>query len=84
LAKALGVRAVPDVNDGSSVGSFLNLCRQHKLDPGPGPHTSIKLYDTLVEHFLESQCVQPTFLLHFPQAMSPLARQHRTLVRHHP
>jgi lysyl-tRNA synthetase class 2 len=32
----------------------------------------------LVGHFLEEQCVNPTFICDHPQVMSPLAKGHRS------
>lgn len=33
----------------------------------------------LVGHFIEEQCVNPTFITHHPQLMSPLAKWHRSV-----
>lgn len=33
--------------------------------------------DKLISHFIEPQCVHPTFLYNHPQCMSPLAKSHR-------
>lgn len=33
----------------------------------------------LVGHFIEEQCVNPTFIIHHPQIMSPLAKWHRSI-----
>lgn len=32
----------------------------------------------LVDHFLEEQCVNPTFIINHPEIMSPLAKWHRS------
>lgn len=32
----------------------------------------------LVGHFLEGQCVNPTFIINHPEIMSPLAKWHRS------
>lgn len=32
----------------------------------------------LVGHFLEEQCVYPTFIINHPEIMSPLAKWHRS------
>jgi lysyl-tRNA synthetase class II len=34
----------------------------------------------LVGHFVEEQCVNPTFITHHPQLMSPLAKWHRSIL----
>lgn len=40
----------------------------------PPPQTTGRLLDKLVGHFLEEQCVNPTFICDHPQLMSPLAK----------
>ena len=49
--------------------------------PVSPPYTASRLVDKLVGHFIEPQCVNPTFLCHHPLAMSPLAKQHPSRVR---
>lgn len=41
------------------------------------PKTLSRMYDKLVEHFLEPKCVKPTFLINHPKFMSPLAKSSR-------
>jgi lysyl-tRNA synthetase, class II len=41
------------------------------------PQTISRLLDKLAGHFLESQCMNPTFLINHPLIMSPLAKFHR-------
>ncbi|WCJ34858.1 Lysine--tRNA ligase [Euphorbia peplus] len=43
----------------------------------PPPHTTTRLLDKLVGHFLEETCVNPTFIIEHPEIMSPLAKWHR-------
>eukprot|EP00173_Palmaria_palmata_P004407 Plantae.Rhodophyta-Palmaria_palmata.ctg5919.p2 GENE.Plantae.Rhodophyta-Palmaria_palmata.ctg5919~~Plantae.Rhodophyta-Palmaria_palmata.ctg5919.p2 ORF type:complete len:285 (+),score=43.96 Plantae.Rhodophyta-Palmaria_palmata.ctg5919:107-856(+) len=43
------------------------------------PRTVARLLDCLVGEFLESDCVDPTFICDHPQIMSPLAKDHRDL-----
>ena len=38
------------------------------------PQTTARLLDKLVGEFLETQCVNPTFICDHPQLMSPLAK----------
>merc|ERR1719436_1398433 len=40
--------------------------------------TAAKLLDKLVSRLVEPELIQPTFLLHHPLIMSPLAKQHRS------
>ncbi|CAN6458587.1 unnamed protein product [Victoria cruziana] len=44
----------------------------------PPPQTTARLLDKLVGHFLEEQCVNPTFIINHPEIMSPLAKWHRS------
>ncbi|KAL6861696.1 hypothetical protein ACP4OV_017396 [Aristida adscensionis] len=44
----------------------------------PPPQTTSRLLDKLVGHFLEEQCVNPTFIINHPEIMSPLAKWHRS------
>lgn len=41
------------------------------------PKTIPRLLDKLAGHFLENQCMNPTFLINHPLIMSPLAKYHR-------
>ena len=41
------------------------------------PRTTARLLDKLIGHYLEVDCVNPTFLIHHPRILSPLAKQHR-------
>jgi lysyl-tRNA synthetase class 2 len=69
---------LPDVNDASNAPKFKSILSDLGLTCS-GPFTTVKMFDILVEHFVEPQCVQPTFLCNFPMATSPLAREHRSI-----
>lgn len=79
LASALGVAesAMPDPNAEASLPWYLDQCSRLQLSVGL-PHTLPRVLDKLIGALLEPQCVQPTFLLHHPSCMSPLARPHPT------
>jgi len=79
LEKELGVSLGSYENLGSpeSLKQLAALCEKHGVDCPP-PRTTARLLDKLVGHFLEEQCVNPTFILDHPQVMSPLAKYHRT------
>ena len=55
---------------------LINLCVENKVVCGE-PVTIPRLLDKLIGHFLESQCLNPTFLINHPMVMSPLAKYHR-------
>jgi lysyl-tRNA synthetase class 2 len=43
------------------------------------PATPSRILDACISHFIEPQCVQPTFLINHPPDLSPLAKDHRSL-----
>jgi len=57
---------------------FDKLCVELKIDCSP-PRTVSRLVDKLVGEYLESEAINPTFLMDHPQVMSPLAKWHRSL-----
>jgi len=77
IEKHLG-HALPDVNEANNAPKFQAILSGLGLSCS-GPFTTVKMFDVLVEHFVEPQCIQPTFLCNFPLATSPLAREHRAV-----
>lgn len=69
-------QALPDPNDDASIPHYLRLFETHAVPLPAQPHTLPRLLDALIGHFLEPLCVQPTFLLHHPISLSPLALTH--------
>jgi lysyl-tRNA synthetase class 2 len=62
-----------------SGNKFLSeLAAKHNVDCS-APRTSARLLDKLVGEFIESQCINPTFITEHPQMMSPLAKAHRSI-----
>ncbi|KAK2711361.1 hypothetical protein QYM36_012519 [Artemia franciscana] len=53
------------------------ICVDNQVDC-PTPRTAPRLLDKLIGHFLEKECINPTFLIEHPQVMSPLAKYHRS------
>ncbi|XP_011868678.1 PREDICTED: lysine--tRNA ligase isoform X2 [Vollenhovia emeryi] len=53
-----------------------DLCDKHQIECPP-PRTSARLLDKLVGDFIEETCINPTYIIDHPQAMSPLAKWHR-------
>lgn len=72
LQKSLG-KSLPDFNSQASVPQLLELCKQHGV-PVTKPHTPGRIVDKLIAHFIEPKCIQPTFVLHHPLSLSPLAK----------
>jgi len=56
---------------------FDDLCVKHNVDCS-APRTVARMIDKLVGHFIESECVNPTFLIGHPEIMSPLSKWHRS------
>ena len=59
-------------------GDFLKkVLAKMKVECTP-PLTNPRMFDALIGEFLESDAIQPTFLVGHPQVMSPLAKAHRS------
>ncbi|UJR15161.1 hypothetical protein I4U23_002124 [Adineta vaga] len=80
LEKATGEKFPPATELSTpAANTFLdNLCKKHEVDC-TNPRTTARLIDKLAGHFLETQCLNPTFLCNHPQLMSPLAKYHRSI-----
>lgn len=79
LEKALGIK-LPDTKDLESESTnkiLADLCAKHEVECPP-PRTNARLLDKLVGKFLESQCLNPTFITNHPSIMSPLSKWHRS------
>lgn len=55
------------------VDELLDICKENKVYVS-APHTVPRILDKLISHFIEPECVQPTFLWGHPIVMSPLAK----------
>ncbi|CAF1337154.1 unnamed protein product [Adineta steineri] len=80
LEKATGEKFPPATElTTPAANKFLdNLCKKHEIEC-TNPRTTARLIDKLAGHFLETQCLNPTFLCNHPQLMSPLAKYHRSI-----
>lgn len=79
LEKALGAKlpSPEQLDTPESRQKLDELCVKHQVDC-TAPRTASRLLDKLVGHFLEEQCISPTFICDHPQVMSPLAKGHRS------
>ena len=75
LEKALDVKFPPSSEFGTKAFTdfLVGLCKKHKVECSP-PLTNSRLLDKLVGEFIESQCINPTFITNHPVIMSPLAK----------
>ena len=78
LEGALNVKLPTDLDSEEARLFLVDLCAKHNVDCSP-PQTTARLLDKLVGEFLETKCVNPTFICDHPQIMSPLAKWHRDL-----
>ncbi len=77
LEEALGEKIPADLYS-EEARSFLEAaCAKHKINCA-APRTTARLLDKLVGEFLESKCINPTFITDHPEIMSPLAKTHRS------
>eukprot|EP01132_Coremiostelium_polycephalum_P006182 gene6182-7697_t len=78
LEKILGEKIPTPYNSDETRQFLIKTCREHKVECSE-PHTTARLLDKLVGHYLEVQCVNPTFIINHPEIMSPLSKYHRTV-----
>ncbi|CAF3172404.1 unnamed protein product [Rotaria sp. Silwood2] len=80
LEKATGEKFPPATEFSTTESNkfFDNLCQKYNIECR-NPRTTARLIDKLVGHFLETQCLNPTFICNHPQIMSPLAKYHRSM-----
>lgn len=80
LEKQLGVQFPPaDQLETEETRQWLSdLAAKHNVECSE-PRTANRLIDKLVGEFIESQCINPSFIVGHPQLMSPLAKRHRSI-----
>ncbi|KAI0132976.1 hypothetical protein BJ170DRAFT_700641 [Xylariales sp. AK1849] len=79
LEEATGVSFPPadQFHTEESAEFFRNLLEKLGVTCSP-PQTTTRMIDKLVGDFIESKCINPTFIQGHPMVMSPLAKQDRT------
>jgi len=80
LEEVLGVTLPPatELETLESNKFLADLCAKHEIECPP-PRTSARLLDKLVGEFLESKCLNPTYIIEHPTIMSPLSKWHRSI-----
>ena len=63
----------PDLDHATSSASLLSTLKELKVQVPASP-TLPRLLDVFSARFLETQCIQPTFIIHHPECMSPLSK----------
>ena len=74
IEKASG-RKLPDLSAETATKDLMSYFGDLNIDIPPNP-TLPRLLDTLAEHYIEPLCVDPTFITHHPEALSPLSKSY--------
>ncbi|RKP34540.1 putative Lysyl-tRNA synthetase [Dimargaris cristalligena] len=73
LERKLG-ESLPNLDDPDfALAALTQICQRHRIRLC-SPVTLPRVLDTLIGHYLEPNCIQPTFLYGHPKIMSPLAK----------
>eukprot|EP00736_Rhodelphis_marinus_P003967 Rmarinus@m.27631 len=76
LEERMGDKLPEDLTTEDARKALDALAKKHNVDCS-NPRTTARLLDKLVGHFIEGECMNPTFLIDHPEIMSPLAKFHR-------
>jgi lysyl-tRNA synthetase class 2 len=74
IEKASG-RTMPDLSLPNATAQVLDFFKELNITVPPNP-TLPRLLDTLAEEYIEPLCVNPTFITHHPEALSPLSKSY--------
>lgn len=78
LSKALGTQLTGEnIETKEIMEVMLKACERGGIAVDE-PRTTSRVLDKLVGHFIEPQCINPTFITGYPIATSPLAKNHRS------
>jgi len=66
-------RKLPDLSSPDAAAEVLDMFKELNITVPPNP-TLPRLLDTLAEEYIEPLCVNPTFITHHPEALSPLSK----------
>ena len=68
-------RKLPDLSSSTATQDVMQWFSEVGIDVPPNP-TLPRLLDTLAEYYIEPLCVDPTFITHHPEALSPLSKSY--------
>lgn len=78
LSKKTGYNMVGiDLSNPIVQTEIIRLLTKFNIKCAP-PLTIPRVLDKLCGHFIEPECIQPTFIINHPKIMSPLAKPHRS------
>lgn len=77
IEKLAGVSLPEDFSTNEANIFLSELCTKFDIECRH-PRTTARLLDKLAGHFIEPQCINPTFVTNHPLIMSPLAKWHRS------
>lgn len=72
LSKPLPNAKEIDENDAGAVEYLLHLCEEAKISTINTKASCGKLLEKLFDHYVEPELAQPTFIMDYPQSLSPL------------
>ena len=75
LREELQRRSGIDIEDYPDAESLTGKCRELGLEPGPREARG-RLIDKMLSVYVEPHLIQPSFLIDYPEDMSPLAKGH--------
>eukprot|EP00761_Pharyngomonas_kirbyi_P012781 gb/GECH01012808.1/.p1 GENE.gb/GECH01012808.1/~~gb/GECH01012808.1/.p1 ORF type:complete len:648 (+),score=180.47 gb/GECH01012808.1/:1-1944(+) len=76
IQKKLDVTFPQDLSSEEARDFLDKCCEKHNVECS-APRTTARLLDKLVGEFIETECINPTFITNHPVIMSPLAKWHR-------
>jgi lysyl-tRNA synthetase class 2 len=76
LEEKTGEKFPQDLGNDESLAFYEKICEKYKICCS-NPRTHSRLLDKIIGHFIEPQCINPTFVMNHPLVMSPLAKTHR-------
>ncbi|KAF1971633.1 lysyl-tRNA synthetase [Bimuria novae-zelandiae CBS 107.79] len=68
-------RKLPDLVSPTATQNLIALFEELDIDVPPNP-TLPRLLDALAEKYIEPLCIDPTFITHHPEALSPLSKSY--------